>query len=82
MGFGIARAGHDKDTLRCHGHCRDTLLLDVAGKALQEYSAVAQDTLGLGTAGILCGRTLQGCVAIEHCKDTWLLGTLGTAGIL
>ena len=27
-----------------------------------------------GTSGILCGCAMQGCAAIEHCKDIWWLG--------
>ena len=49
-----------------------------------------QDTLRLGTAGILCGWThplsiagiligwaLQGYLVVGHCRDTWWLGTAG-----
>ena len=46
-----------------------------------------KNVLRLATSGILCGCAMQGCAAIEHCKDIRLLGIaylvvgLGTAEI-
>ena len=83
MGFDVAKAGHDKDTLplstaeklwvwapagiRCNGHCTDILQL--------------------GTAGKLCCWALQeySALAVSHCRDS--VGhcrdalRLGSAGI-
>ena len=80
MGFGIARAGHDKDTLplntveilrpwtlqgyRGVGHCRDTLLW---GTAEILCSWALQEYLGI--ARILSGWALQGYVAVKHCTQ-------------
>ena len=47
-----------------------------------------RDTLQLGTAGILGGWALQGCLVVGHCRDDTLVGQcrdtvrLGAAGTL
>ena len=83
VGFGIARAGHDKDTLPLSTE----KILWVW--ALQGYVAMGtagilwvghcRDTLLLGAAGILCGWALQdalrlctaGVFCAAHCRGTW-----------
>ena len=77
------------------GRCPDAVRLGTAGIlcgwALQGYSAAGhcrdslhlgtEDTLRLGTAGILCGIlcswALQGYLVVGHCRDTLRLGTAG-----
>ena len=43
------------------------------------YFAFGQckDTLRLGTAGILGGWALQGCLVVGRCRGAWWLGTAG-----
>ena len=89
MGFGIARAGQNKDTLPlspagllCGWHCGDTC---------RGHFAVGhcRGTPRLGTAGklgawalqgYLVVVALQGYLALRNCRDTLRLG--GTARIL
>ena len=82
--------------IRCHGHRRNTVRLITAGmrrcrntlRLLSLLCCLLLGTAGilcgwwLGIAGtkILCGCALQGYVAIEHCRDTWWLGTAGIPG--
>ena len=62
MGFGIASAGHHKETLPLS----TANILWVW--ALQGYVA-------MGTAGILGGWALQGHLVVGHCKDALRLGS-------
>ena len=68
MGFSIARAGQNKDTLP---------LNTAEASAVGIVGVRAMGTLRLGTAGILGGWALQGYLAVGHCRDTWRLGTAG-----
>ena len=64
--------GLGTEGLRCHGHCRDTVL---PGTLLLD---ACRDNAPLsGTVGILSDWALQGYFAIRHCRDALRLGTAG-----
>ena len=81
MGFGIARAGQNKDTLPlstagllCGWHCGDTC---------HGHFAVGhcRGTPRLGTAGKLGAWAPPGVIWwFLHCRDTWGLGTAEILG--
>ena len=90
VGFGIARAGHDKDTLplstaeilwvwALQGYVARGTAGILWAWSLQGYSDAGRcrDTLRLGTAGILGGMALQGYLVVGHCGDALQLGTAG-----
>ena len=59
---------HPKAVL--HKKCNVSLPPSTVFLAALQIRCKNNDTLPLGTAGILCARALQGYVVVGHCRET------------